>query len=53
MLGFSFKSNTNDTRESPAIEIAKSLIENGAQLVINDPKVSIKQINDEVNILYD
>ncbi len=48
MLGFSFKSNTNDTRESPAIEIAKNLIENGAQLVINDPKVSIKQIESEL-----
>ena len=31
MLGFAFKANTNDTRESPAIEISKNLIENGAQ----------------------
>ena len=23
ILGFSFKANTNDTRESPAIELAK------------------------------
>ena len=26
ILGFSFKSNTNDTRESPAIEICKNLL---------------------------
>ena len=32
LLGFAFKANTNDTRESPAIEISKNLIENGAQL---------------------
>ena len=27
ILGFSFKANTNDTRESPAIYICKKLIE--------------------------
>ena len=32
VLGFAFKSNTNDTRESPAIKICKDLIEEGAQL---------------------
>ena len=50
ILGFAFKSNTNDTRESPAIEITKNLIENGAQLFINDPKVSNKQISHELKI---
>ena len=30
ILGFAFKSYTNDTRESPAIQIVKDLIENGA-----------------------
>ena len=50
MLGFSFKSNTNDTRESPAIEIAKDLIENGANILINDPKVSKLQISSELKV---
>ncbi len=44
ILGFAFKSNTNDTRESPAISIARDLIENGANLYIHDPKVSESQI---------
>ncbi len=50
ILGFAFKSNTNDTRESPAIKITKNLIENGAQLLINDPKVSRKQILEELEM---
>ena len=50
ILGFAFKCNTNDTRESPAIRISKNLIENGAKLVINDPKVSKMQIENELNI---
>jgi len=38
LFGFAFKSNTGDTRESPAISIAKQLLEEKAQLVITDPK---------------
>ncbi len=44
ILGFAFKANTNDTRESSAINIAKDLLDEGAQLFIHDPKVSPKQI---------
>ena len=44
LLGFAFKANTNDTRESPAIRIAKELLEEGAQLAIHDPKVNEGQI---------
>ena len=39
MLGFAFKKNTGDTRESPAIYVAKHLLEEGANLHIFDPKV--------------
>ena len=39
ILGFSFKANTNDTRQSPSISICKDLIEEGAHLSIYDPKV--------------
>ena len=50
ILGFAFKSNTNDTRESPSIKISKNLIENGAKLLINDPKVTSDQIEKELGI---
>ncbi len=48
ILGFAFKANTNDTRESSAISISKDLIENGAQLIIHDPQVKPKQIEYEM-----
>ncbi|MBN1366080.1 MAG: nucleotide sugar dehydrogenase [Syntrophaceae bacterium] len=38
LFGFAFKANTGDTRESPAIYIAKRLIEEKAELVISDPQ---------------
>ena len=45
LLGFSFKANTDDTRESPAISIARELLENGANLYIHDPQVSESKIS--------
>ncbi len=50
ILGFSFKANTNDTRESPAIQICKNLFEEGAILRIHDPKVTKKQISHDFGI---
>ena len=44
VLGFAFKANTNDTRESPAIRICRDLLEEGAFLAIYDPKVNPAQI---------
>ena len=38
IFGFAFKANTGDTRESPAIFIAKRLLEEHAEVVISDPK---------------
>ena len=49
ILGFSFKANTNDTRNSPAIKICKDLLSEGANLKIYDPKVDSKQIEKELN----
>ncbi len=49
ILGFAFKANTNDTRESSAIQICKDLIEEGAILSIHDPKVSEEQIFNDLN----
>ena len=44
ILGFSFKENTNDTRESPAIGICRNLLNEGAFLSINDVKVNEEDI---------
>jgi len=44
VLGFAFKADTNDTRESPAIRICRDLLEEGAELAIVDPKVGEAQI---------
>ena len=44
LLGFAFKKNTGDTRESPAIYISKQLLDEGALLSIYDPKVKREQI---------
>ena len=49
VLGFAFKANTNDTRESPAIEIVKNLIEENAKVYIYDPKVTKKKIEEDLN----
>ncbi|XP_070501933.1 UDP-glucose 6-dehydrogenase isoform X1 [Chironomus tepperi] len=42
VLGFAFKKNTGDTRETPAISVCKTLLDEGAKLNIYDPKVSSK-----------
>ena len=49
ILGFAFKANTNDTRESAAINICKNLIQEGALLFIHDPKVNTKQISKDLH----
>ena len=51
ILGFAFKSNTNDTRESAAITICKDLLDEGADLFIHDPKVNVKQIESDLKVL--
>jgi UDPglucose 6-dehydrogenase len=37
ILGLAFKGGTDDIRESPAIAIAKALLDEGAHLVVHDP----------------
>ena len=51
ILGFAFKAETNDTRESPAIDICKDLLEEGAHLSIYDPKVSSIQITSDLEMI--
>ena len=50
ILGFAFKANTNDTRESAAIRICKDLIDEGAELFIHDPKVNPSQIENDLGM---
>jgi UDPglucose 6-dehydrogenase len=38
ILGFAFKANTGDTRESPAIYISKKMLAEHAEVIISDPK---------------
>jgi UDPglucose 6-dehydrogenase len=38
VLGFAFKADTGDTRESPAINITRKLLEEHAEVVITDPQ---------------
>jgi UDPglucose 6-dehydrogenase len=44
ILGWAFKANTNDSRESPAIYVAEKLYKAGASLLIYDPMVSGESI---------
>lgn len=44
VLGFAFKKDTGDTRESPAIYICQHLLEEDAGLTIYDPKVKEEQM---------
>lgn len=59
LFGFSFKSNTGDTRESPAICIAKRLLEEKAEVVITDPKAlknakhDLQNVNGKVSFIED
>jgi UDPglucose 6-dehydrogenase len=48
VLGFAFKADTNETRESTAISICRDLLEEGAQLAIMDPKVSEDQMAEDL-----
>ena len=43
-LGWSFKKDTNDTRESAAICVAWELLQDQAEIHVYDPKVNSKQI---------
>ncbi|MEN8153601.1 MAG: nucleotide sugar dehydrogenase [Acidobacteriota bacterium] len=57
MFGFAFKANTGDTRESPAIDIAKALLEERALLTIHDPQ-ALKNAKDDLkgideNVIYE
>lgn len=59
LLGFAFKADTGDTRESPAIFVAKRLVEERATVVITDPKAldnareDLKELGGEISFVAD
>ena len=48
ILGFAFKKDTNDTRESPAIHVCRDLLREHAHLAIYDPRVSPDAIRNDL-----
>jgi len=50
-LGWAFKKDTNDTRESAAIYVADDLINEQARIAVYDPKVESNQIQTDLNYL--
>lgn len=50
-LGWAFKKDTNDTRESAAIYVADHLLEEQAQIAVYDPKVQDVQIYKDLDYL--
>lgn len=50
-LGWAFKKDTNDTRESAAIYVADHLLDEQATITVYDPKVSVSQIYADLDAL--
>lgn len=50
-LGWAFKKDTNDTRESAAIYVADHLLNEQAQICVYDPKVSAEKIYADLDYL--
>jgi UDPglucose 6-dehydrogenase len=48
VLGFAFKKDTNDTRESAAISVVRDLLAEQARVVVYDPKVQADEIRRDV-----
>ena len=49
ILGWAFKSNTNDSRESPSIYVSSYLLEKGIEIKIYDPMVPEERIISDLN----
>src|SRR5690554_3673714 len=50
-LGWAFKKDTNDTRESAAIYVADNLLDEQAHVSVYDPKVKPQQMYNDLNYL--
>ena len=51
--GWAFKKDTNDTRESAAIYVADQLLSEGAEIVVYDPKVTLKRMHLDLQTLWE
>lgn len=51
LLGWAFKKDTNDTRESAAIYVADKLMDEQAEIHVYDPKVKKPRMMDDLNYL--
>ena len=49
ILGFAFKKDTNDTRETAAIAVCRDLLAEGAKVYVYDPQVTEEQIRFDVS----
>ena len=53
ILGWAFKANTNDSRESPAIYVTEKLFKAGAILEIYDPMVSKESVFSDIDFYWE
>ena len=52
-MGWAFKKDTNDTRESAAIYVADNLINKDIKIDVYDPKVNKDQVDFDLSYLND
>ena len=50
ILGYAFKKDTNDVRESPAIDVCRGLLGEQAHVSIYDPKVAAEDVYDTLDV---
>ena len=59
LFGFAFKADTSDTRESPAIHVARRLLEEKAEVIVTDPraldnaKADLKGLDGKISFVKD
>ena len=52
LLGWAFKPNTKDSRETPSKYVAGKLLEKGAILEVNDPMINLEQIKSDLRSYF-
>ena len=50
LFGFAFKADTGDTRESPAIDVTRRLLEEHAEIVVTDPQALVSAREDLADV---
>ena len=53
ILGWAFKANTNDSRESASIKVSEIFYKNGASITIYDPMVQKTSIENDIESLWE